>query len=80
MGMGARGQAEGLQMIVEGQNHFCSQHLNFSAYKWGCLVAQPCPPALCSSVHCSPPDSSIHGILQSGILELVAIFFSRGTS
>ena len=32
--MGAGGQAESLQMIVERQNHFCSQHLSFSAYKW----------------------------------------------
>ena len=29
---------------------------------------------------CSLPDSSIHGILQARILELVAISFSRGSS
>ena len=29
---------------------------------------------------CSPPGSSIHGILQAGILERVAIFSSRGSS
>ena len=28
----------------------------------------------------SPPNSSIHGILQARILEWVAIFFSRGSS
>ena len=27
----------------------------------------------------SPPSSSVHGILQAGILEWVAIFFSRGS-
>ena len=31
-------------------------------------------------VDCSPPSSSIHGILQARILELVAISFSRGSS
>ena len=29
---------------------------------------------------CSPPGSSVHGILQAGILEWVAIPFSRGSS
>ena len=40
-------------------------------------VAQSCP-ALCDPVDCSPPGSSIHGILQARILEWVAISFSRG--
>ena len=31
-------------------------------------------------VDCSPPSSSIHGILQARILEWVAISFSRGSS
>ena len=31
---------------------------------------------LCDPVLCSPPRSSIHGILQAGILEWVAISFS----
>ena len=30
--------------------------------------------------YCSPPGSSVHGILQARILEWVAIFFSRGSS
>ena len=42
-------------------------------------VAQSCP-TLCDPVDCSPPDSSIHGILQARILEWVAISFSRGSS
>ena len=29
---------------------------------------------------CSPPGSSVHGILQAGILEWVAMHFSRGSS
>ena len=43
------------------------------------LVAQLCP-TLCDSMDCSPPGSSVHGILQTRILEWVAIFFSRGSS
>ena len=35
---------------------------------------------LCNPVDCSPPGSSVHGILQARILEWVAIFFSRGSS
>ena len=42
------------------------------------LVTQLCP-TLCNPVDCSPPGSSIHGILQSRILEWVVIFFSRGS-
>ena len=35
---------------------------------------------LCDPVDCSLPGSSIHGILQTRILEWVAISFSRGSS
>ena len=35
---------------------------------------------LWDSMDCSPPGSSIHGILQASILETVAISFSRGPS
>ena len=37
-------------------------------------------PTLCDPVDCSPPGSSIHGILQARILEWFAISFSRGSS
>ena len=42
-------------------------------------VAQSCP-TLCGPTDCSPPGSSLHGILQATILEWVAISFSRGSS
>ena len=42
-------------------------------------VAQLCP-TLCNPVDCNLPGSSIHGILQTRILEWVAISFSRGSS
>ena len=35
---------------------------------------------LCHPVCCSPPGSSIHGILQARVLEWVAISFSSGSS
>ena len=34
----------------------------------------------CDPMNCSPPRSSVHGILQARIPELVAIPFSRGSS
>ena len=46
---------------------------------WQSEVTQSCP-TLCDPVDCSPPGSSVHGILQARILELVAISFSRGSS
>ena len=35
---------------------------------------------LCHPMDCSLPGSSVHGILQAGILEWVAFPFSRGSS
>ena len=42
-------------------------------------VAQSCP-TLLNPMDCSLPGSSIHGIFQARVLELVAISFSRGSS
>ena len=42
-------------------------------------VAQLCP-ILCNPMDWSLLGSSVHGILQAGILEWVAIPFSRGSS
>ena len=44
-----------------------------------CLLTQSCL-ILCDPVDCSPPGSSVHGILQARILEWVAISSSRGSS
>ena len=41
------------------------------------LVACSCP-TLFNPMDCSPPGSSVHGILQAGILKWVAMPFSRG--
>ena len=42
-------------------------------------LLQSCP-TLCDPVDHSPPGSSVHGILQAGILEWAAIPSSRGSS
>ena len=47
-----------------------------------CMCAkslQSCP-TLWDTIDCSPPGSSVHGILQARILEWIAIPFSRGSS
>ena len=41
-----------------------------------CSVAKSCS-ALCNPIDCSPPSSSVYGILQARVLEQVAISFSR---
>ena len=49
-------------------------------------LARACVPShfscvcLCNPRDCSPPSSSVHGILQARILEWVVIPFSRGSS
>ena len=42
-------------------------------------LLQSCP-TLCDLMDCSPPGSSVHGILQARILEWVAMPSSRGSS
>ena len=42
-----------------------------------CSVAQLCP-TLCDLMGCSLSGSSVHGILQAGVVEWVAMPFSRG--
>ena len=42
-------------------------------------VSRSVCPTLCNPMGCSLPGSSVHGILQAGILEWGAIPFSRGT-
>ena len=43
------------------------------------LVAQSCP-ILCNPMNYSPPDCSVHGVIQARMLQWVAIPFSRGSS
>ena len=41
------------------------------------IVTRPCL-ILCHPMDCSPPGSSVHGIVQARLVEWVAISFSRG--
>ena len=41
-----------------------------------CVVAQSCP-TLCDTMDCSPPHSSVHGILWARILEWIGILQKR---
>ena len=51
----------------------------FLCMKVKVLAAQAYLPP-CGPMACSPPGSSVHGILQARILEWVAMSFSRGSS
>ena len=44
-----------------------------------CMHAPLCP-TLCDPMDCSPPDSSVHGILQARVLDWVVILASKGSS
>ena len=57
-----------------GQKSACSPEAAAAA-----KLLQLCP-TLCDPMDCSPPGSSVHGILQARIVEWVAISFSRGYS
>ena len=46
---------------------------------WCCSVTQLCS-TLCDPMNCSPPGSSVHGILRARILEWVAMPSSRASS
>ena len=65
-----------LQSVQMWQTTFLSFHFLISMCV---LVAQSCP-TLCNPMDCSPPGSSVHGILQAGTLGWVATSFSRGSS
>ena len=54
----------------------CNQYTpDIQERKWSRSVVSDC-----NLVDCSPPGSSVHGILQVRVLEWVAISFSRGSS
>ena len=55
--------------------------LVFPSIPWNSevLITQSCL-TLCKPMDCSPPGSSVHGILQTRILEWIVISSSRGSS
>ena len=69
------------QRIIH-QNDTLMLYIKFTkdTYNPGCcLVVKSCP-ALCDTMDCSLPGSSVHEIFQARILVWVAISFSRGSS
>ena len=69
--------SKGLSRIFS--NTTVQKHQLFGAQVLLWKVAQLCP-TLCNPMDCSLPGSTIHGIFQAGILEWVAISFSRRCS
>ena len=71
---------EGTNQVFE-RNISCTYYscVGICALKVKVLVTQS-RLSLCSPMNCSPPGSSVHGILQARIVEYVAIPFSRGSS
>ena len=67
-----------LQVCSLKPQYLCSES-SFPFNSGLCLVSQSCP-VLCNPMDCSPPGSSVHGILQARILEWVAIPSSRRSS
>ena len=79
-------QSIGLQRVGHESSDLAGIHINSvkalkmnksrQTLKVNMLVAQSCL-ILCNPMDCSPPGSSVHGILQARILEWVAMPFSR---
>ena len=63
--------------ILEGVTN--KSHLLCLLFVYVCSVAQSCP-TLCNHMDCSLPASSIHGILQTRILEWLAMPYFKGSS
>ena len=70
-----RGQRKGLRRWVEAKLQW-SPLMKKSNGAAAANSLQSCP-TLCDPIDCSPPGSSIPGILQARIVELVAISFSK---
>ena len=55
-------------------------HIHTHIYICVCMCFSQFCPTLCDPMDCSPPGSSVHGILQARMLKWVATPFSRGSS
>ena len=64
---------------VDAKNAFGTERQYIANWPVHVKSLQSCP-TLCDPMDCSPPGSSVHGILQARILECVALPFSRGSS
>ena len=72
-------QVGSLPLTTPGKPHMC---VCMYIYRYVCMCAkslQLCL-TLCGLMNCSPPGSSVHGILQAGILEWVGMSSPGGSS
>ena len=78
-----------LHMMISQRAFLCPIHPIYSGTSHTELGAQNTPvcmpvlqscPTLCKSISCSPSGSSVHGILQAGMLARAAMSSSRGSS
>ena len=71
------------EQVCEGKGKEDEKHcISGSSDMYACTHAKSLQSrlAVCDPMDCSPPGSSVHGILQAGILEWVAMPSSRGSS
>ena len=72
-----RGQRHrGQKSSISNENPF----LSISKLSYCAVLSRVSRVQLCNPMDCSPPGSSVHGILQARILEWVAMPSSRGSS
>ena len=58
----------------------CTPEINTVSQLCCCYLVTKFGSTLCDPMDCSPPGSSVHGISQARILELVTNSFSRGSA
>ena len=78
-GGGGAGEGRGRLEREGGEQVPASERRGPAVQRSGCLVAQS-HLTLGGPMHCSPPGSSVCGILQARVLEWVAMPSSRGSS
>ena len=68
-------------LLIEIANKIISWFSYINTHVCVCVCAQTLQSCLtlCNPTDCSPPESSVHGILQAGILEWVAMPSSGGS-
>ena len=65
---------------IEYKSSYSNEQKRIKCLPVACMLSRFSRVWLCNPRDCSPPGSAVHGILQAGILEWVAIPFSRGSS
>ena len=77
---------DGPKLCPSGQGNCSWNHEKWIRGECVCVCARACAcslqlcSTLCDPMNCSPPGSSVHGIIQSRTLEWVVISLSRGSS